>query len=270
MGLQGRVDPSSLSLTRAKACSIETAKTALGQLIRRAGIFCIALSLAGCELISALQVKQDKPVEFSRQQHYQCASGENIMISYSQAGDSAMLLYSGQTQVLPKVESETGMRFQGGQWAWQLNGDKGELFYDRQQQPKERCTRVDENKGNSRTLVTGNINLPASLASIDRAVLDLRLYKYEPFAADQRAEMVDWVQSPAFVHQQGSSTERPFQIGTQEPYDPQMGYYLTLYLLEDGHRTHIGQCRHNKKGLCKVLTREQPDEVEVVFKKLGL
>lgn len=270
MGLQGRVDPSFLSLTRARVCSILTDKMAFGQLIRQAGIVVMTLSLTGCELISALQVKEDKPVEFSRQQHYQCASGEHIMISYSQSGDSAMLLYSGQTQVLPKVASETGMRFQGGQWAWQLEGNKGELFYDHQQQAKERCSRVDESKGGSSTLVSGNIILPASLPSIDRAVLDLRLYKYEPFAADKRAEMVDWVQSRAFVHQQGSSTERPFQIGTQEPHDPQMGYYLTLYLLENGHRTHIGQCQHNKKGLCKVLTQNQPEEVEVVFKKLGL
>ncbi|WP_180237109.1 MliC family protein [Lacimicrobium alkaliphilum] len=229
-----------------------------------------ALLLSGCELISAMQVKDEKPVEFSRQQHYQCASGENIMISYSQAGDSAMLLYSGQTQVLPEVEADSGLRFQGGQWAWHIEGDKGELFYDRQSQPKERCTRIDDRKDNVSSLVSGNITLPASLPTIDRAVLDLRLYKYELYKADTRAEMVDWVQSPAFVHQQGSSTERPFQIGTHEPRDPKMGYYLTLYILEEGHRTHIGQCSHNENGLCKVLTQGQPGEVEATFRKLGL
>lgn len=279
MGLQRRVDPSSFSrITDTFWSASKTAMTlaqvslckSLAVRMHGIGLTLIPLLLAGCELIPALQVEEDEPLEFSRQQHYQCASGENIMISYGQEGDSAMLLYGGQTQVLPEVESDTGVRFQGGQWAWHLEGDTGELFYDRQTQPKERCTRIDDRKDSISSLVTGNITLPASLETIDRAVLDLRLYKYELYKADTRAEMVDWVQSPAFVHQQGSTTERPFQIGTQEPRDPQLGYYLTLYILEEGHRTHIGQCRHNKKGLCKVLTQGQPGEVEAVFRKLGL
>lgn len=268
MEFQKRVNP--LSLFTEKLRLIKLGNMPFSQLNRRAGFFLLPFILSGCELIPAMQNKQDKPVEFSRQQHYQCASGENIMISYSQAGDSAMLLYSGQTQVLPKVGSDAGTRFQGGQWAWQTEGDRGELFYDHKSQPKERCSRIDESKDNGISLVSGSITLPASLASIDSAVLDLRLYKYELYTADTRGELVDWVQSPAFSHQQGSTTERPFQIGTRQPPDPKQGYYLTFYILEEGYRTHIGQCRHNKRGLCKVLTQGQPAEVEAVFKQLGL
>ncbi len=268
MGLQAA--PSRSPLTAATFCQGMASHHVCHRWLRWIIAPLFILTLSGCELLQVFQVPESAPQEFERQQHYRCQSGESVMVSYSATGDSAMLLYKTQTHVLPKVASHEGMHFQGGQWGWQVNGERATLFHDHQRQAKEQCSRLNEESRHAHSLVSGQMIIPADLPSIDRAVLDLRLYKYHPFMADQRAELVDWVQSPAFVHQQGERTERPFQIGTQEPRDTDMQYYLTLYILEEGHRTYIGECQHVKQGLCKVLTKEQPAEVDAIAKKLGL
>jgi hypothetical protein len=73
-------------------------------------------------------------------------------------------------------------------------------------------------------------------------VLEIRLYKHNPRIADRPADLVEKVEVKDFAHTQGKETTREFVIGAKENLEPKLGYYVTLYILDKGQRTHIGEC----------------------------
>jgi hypothetical protein len=110
------------------------------------------------------------------------------------------------------------------------------------------------------TRVEGVMLLPKEVASFDKRVVEIRLYKYDRRLADTAADLVEKIEFKDFAHLQGKETKKGFVIGAKGTLEPSMGYYLTLFILENGKRTHIGECEH-VKGLCKVLTDGGPAKV---------
>jgi hypothetical protein len=112
------------------------------------------------------------------------------------------------------------------------------------------------------TRVEGSMVLPKEVATFEKRVVEIRLYKYDPRIAGKAADLVEKVEFKDFSHTLGTETKKGFVIGAKGMLEPKMGYYLTLFILEGGKRTHIGECEH-VKSLCKVLTDGSPDKVSL-------
>jgi len=114
------------------------------------------------------------------------------------------------------------------------------------------------------TEVAGTMVIPADVASIKGAVVEIRLSGYQ--LVDSVATLVDKVQIKNFAHTKGKETRTAFSIG-QKPgrkINQHMRYYVTLFIHSGDPaktpRTHMGQGRH-RKGLCMVLTGGNPREI---------
>jgi hypothetical protein len=108
--------------------------------------------------------------------------------------------------------------------------------------------------------VTGTMVLPKDLASFDSRVVEIRLYKIHPLLADAPATLVDKVEIEGYSHTLGTETKTDFVIGGKEKLEPNLMYYVTLFILQDGKRTHIGEVPG--KFMCKVLTNGEPNTVD--------
>lgn len=115
--------------------------------------------------------------------------------------------------------------------------------------------------------VTGTFTLPKELDSIQAQVVEIRLYKIHPMIADKAADLVELVEIKDFAHTKGTQTKKEFVIGAKAKLEPEMKYYLTLFILKDGQRTHMGQVPG--KFLITVLTQGEPDTVAITVKKVG-
>ena len=89
--------------------------------------------------------------------------------------------------------------------------------------------------------VTGTVVLPKDLPSFEGRVVEIRLYKIHPLLADAPATLVDKVEIKDYSHIQGKETETDFVIGGNEKLEPNLMYYVTVFILQDGKRTHIGE-----------------------------
>jgi hypothetical protein len=98
-------------------------------------------------------------------------------------------------------------------------------------------------------------------------VLEIRLDQHDPRIADQPADLVEKVEIKDFAHTQGKETTKEFVIGAKDNLEPKLGYYGTLFILEQGQRTHVGECADGK-GLCKVLTQRQPNKVSLTGREV--
>jgi hypothetical protein len=110
------------------------------------------------------------------------------------------------------------------------------------------------------TRVEGTVVVPKEVPSFGKRLVEIRLYRYDPRIADKAADLVEKVELKGFDHTAGKETKKNFVIGAKGALEPGMNYYLTLFLLEGGRRTHIGECQH-ARGLCKVLTGGNPSKV---------
>lgn len=107
--------------------------------------------------------------------------------------------------------------------------------------------------------VTGTFVVPKRLDSFDSRVVEIQLFNYDPRIADKAADLVDKVEIKNFAHKRGTNTNRDFVIGAQAALAKDRKYYLTLFILKDGHRTHMGEVLG--KSLCTVLTYGEPNDV---------
>jgi len=114
--------------------------------------------------------------------------------------------------------------------------------------------------------VAGTFTVPKELDSIQGQVVEIRLYKIHPMIADKPADLVERVEIKDFNHVKGTETKKEFVIGAKAKLEPEMKYYLTLFILKDGRRTHMGYVPG--KFLITVLTQGNPNTVAITVKKV--
>ena len=120
---------------------------------------------------------------------------------------------------------------------------------------------VEATQDKQTTKVEGTFIIPQDIASFDGRVVEIRLYRHDPRIADKPADLVEKVDLTDFSHAKGKETRKDFTIGAKGNLDPKMGYYVTLFILQKDKRTHIGECEHSKRDLCKVLTNGEPNKI---------
>jgi len=114
--------------------------------------------------------------------------------------------------------------------------------------------------------VTGTVVVPKDVPSFEHRMVEIRLYKIHPLLADAPATLVDKVEIKDYSHTQGQETKTQFVIGGNEKLERNLMYYVTLFILPDGKRTHIGEVPG--KFLCKVLTNGEPSTVTFTVREV--
>jgi hypothetical protein len=117
----------------------------------------------------------------------------------------------------------------------------------------------DKNEDKDTAKVTGTFALPKELDSFDGRVVEILLFKIHPQLADAPADQVEKVEFKEFTHTKGSETKKEFVIGAKAKLESDKKYYVTLFILKDGQRTHMGEVPG--KFLCTVLTNGEPNKV---------
>lgn len=113
--------------------------------------------------------------------------------------------------------------------------------------------------------VEGVMIIPKTVGTFMDQTVEIRLYKYDPRIADKAADLVDLVRVEKYSHTAGKESKKTFTLGQKSKLDPRMSYYVTLFILKDKKRAHIGECAH-RKGLCTVLTRGQPQKIKMTVR----
>lgn len=113
--------------------------------------------------------------------------------------------------------------------------------------------------------VTGTVVIPKTVAAFDDHQLEILLFEYDPRLADVSATLIDKFVAEKFGHVADEETAVKFQVGSKLQPREDRSYYITVFVLKDGQRTHIGE-RDGKSGLCKVLTNGEPREVKMVVR----
>lgn len=116
-----------------------------------------------------------------------------------------------------------------------------------------------ERESQNTAKVTGTFVLAKDLESFDGRVVEIHLYKIHPLIADKAADLVEKLEIKDFGHVKGTESEKEFVIGAKARLEKDMKYYLTLFILKDGKRTHMGEVPD--KFLCTVLTNGEPNKV---------
>ena len=111
--------------------------------------------------------------------------------------------------------------------------------------------------------VQGTVLIPGKVARFEQHTLEIKLWEYDPFLADVGATLIDQFQVKKYQHTQGKETNTPFRVGTQLDPRKDRRYYITVFVLNNGKRTHIGE-KDGKPGLCNVLTGGHPNQVKIV------
>jgi hypothetical protein len=114
--------------------------------------------------------------------------------------------------------------------------------------------------------VTGTLVLPKELDSFDGRVVEILLFKIHPLLADAPADQVEKVEVEDFAHTKGTETKKEFVIGAKAELESDKKYYVTLFILKDGKRTHMGEVPG--KFLCTVLTNGEPNNVTLKAKEI--
>lgn len=111
--------------------------------------------------------------------------------------------------------------------------------------------------------VTGVLVIPKTVGSFEGHTLEIKLWEYDPFLADASAKLVDEFGIKDYEHSQDKGTETIFSVGSKLEPRKDRRYYITVFVLKDGKRTHIGEI-DGKNGLGKVLTDEKSSSVKVI------
>lgn len=121
---------------------------------------------------------------------------------------------------------------------------------------------------NESTKVTGTATVPKSVASFEKLTLEVRLYAYDPRIADKPADLVDKLEIKNFKHAMGTDTVEKIELGAKGKLDPNLGYYITTFVLDGKERAFIGDIQHAPDGFAKVLTGGQPREITATVRSL--
>jgi hypothetical protein len=119
--------------------------------------------------------------------------------------------------------------------------------------------------------VTGEVLLPAGLASFEKLRLEVTLWEYDPRLADASATRFDEVVVKNYAHTKGKDTRTAFTLGEKVnggKTNAGKAYYLTVFVTQRGRRTHIGE-RDGKPGLCMVLTNGSRNEVTLTLRAVA-
>jgi hypothetical protein len=119
--------------------------------------------------------------------------------------------------------------------------------------------------------VTGEVVLPAGLASFEKVRLEVTLWEYDPRLADASATRFDEVVVNDYAHTKGKDTRTAFTLGEKVnggKTNAGKAYYLTVFVTQRGRRTHIGE-KDGKPGLCMVLTNGSPNEVKLTLRAVA-
>lgn len=129
-------------------------------------------------------------------------------------------------------------------------------------------TYAAEDKMNDSEKVEGVLSIAKGLASFSDSRIELILYRYRSNTRDRKAEAVGTLTLLEFTHQQGQEDEKNFIIGKDSPRDPASSYYLSVYVVKDGTRTHIGKCATSPDKQCTVLDGKHPGKVQIIIEPL--
>jgi hypothetical protein len=124
----------------------------------------------------------------------------------------------------------------------------------------------EEKEAHDTAKVTGTFIVPKDLASFEGRVVEIQLFKIHPMIADKPADLVEKIEIKDLAHTTGTETKKDFVIGAKAKLEKDMKYYLTLFILKDGERTHLGEIPG--KFLCTVLTQGQPNNVTLTVKQV--
>ena len=111
--------------------------------------------------------------------------------------------------------------------------------------------------------VQGVLVIPKTVSSFEGHTLEIKLWEYDPFLADVSAKLVDEFGAKTYGHTQGKDTETIFSVGSKLEPRQDRRYYITVFVVKGGKRTHIGEL-NGKSGLCKVLTQGNPSSVKMI------
>lgn len=111
--------------------------------------------------------------------------------------------------------------------------------------------------------VQGVLVIPKTVGSFEGHTLEIKLFEYDPFLADAPAKLVDEFGVENYGHTQGNAAETTFSVGTKLEPRQNRRYYITVFVLKDGKRTHIGEI-DGKNGVGKVLADGKPSNVKVI------
>ncbi len=111
--------------------------------------------------------------------------------------------------------------------------------------------------------VTGTFTIPKTVPDIKGQTVEILLFKYDTRIAGKAADLVEKIEIKDFKHESGKETSQEFTIGAKANLEEAMGYYITLFILKDGNRTHMGEAEHAPKNLCKVLTMGNPNKIKI-------
>jgi hypothetical protein len=125
----------------------------------------------------------------------------------------------------------------------------------------------DEKEAQDTARVTGTFLLPKELDSFDGRVVEIRLYKIHLMIADKAADLVEKVEIKDFAHTKGTETKKAFVVGAKAKLEKDMKYYLTLFILNDGQRTHMGEVSPGAEPP-KVLTQGHPNKVTLTVRQV--
>jgi hypothetical protein len=98
--------------------------------------------------------------------------------------------------------------------------------------------------------------------------MEVKLSGYDPFLADVSADLFDEVIVKDYAHKSGTETKTNFELGKPDAVREDRAYYLTVFVTQNGKRTHIGE-KDGERGLCKVLNRGNPASVEMIVREVG-
>ena len=111
--------------------------------------------------------------------------------------------------------------------------------------------------------VQGVLVIPKTVGSFGGHGLEIKLWEYDPRLADASAKLVGKFSIAKYSHKGGKDTQTTFSLGTRLKPRQNRRYYITVFILKNGKRTHIGE-KNGKRGLCKVLTQGNPSSVKMI------
>jgi hypothetical protein len=118
------------------------------------------------------------------------------------------------------------------------------------------------------TTVLVTIQVPAKVDSFKDRQLEVLLYETDPRVADRAATQVDKYLQPIY-HDNGKDTTRIISIAAKAAINPQLRYYVTVFVVDAaGNRTHIGE-RDGKSGLSYVLTDGSPYIITMIARPVS-
>lgn len=113
--------------------------------------------------------------------------------------------------------------------------------------------------------VQGLLVIPEGVPSFKDQTLDIRLYEYDPFLADAPAKLADSFPKKKMSHEQGTKTELKFAVGEKLEPRKDRRYYLTVFLLENGQRIHIGE-KDGKNGIGSVVFKNNTSSIKIIVR----